>query len=86
MSKILILSPYPEGEAAGQRLKYEQYYASWKKQGYELHKSSFFDQNTWDILWKKGFLLKKIIGNYKFIHLEQNLDKLYNKYKFHEKY
>jgi len=31
-------------------------------------------------------LLKKIIGNYKFIHLEQNLDKLYNKYKFHEKY
>tara|TARA_B100000787_G_scaffold75048_1_gene55292 strand:- start:86 stop:1159 length:1074 start_codon:yes stop_codon:yes gene_type:complete len=65
MSKILILSPYPEGEAAGQRLKYEQYYASWKKQGYELHKSSFFDQNTWDILWKKGFLLKKIIGTFK---------------------
>ena len=31
-------------------------------------------------------LLKKVIGGYKFTHLEQNLDKLYNKYKFYEKH
>ncbi len=62
MKKILILSPYPEGFAAGQRLKYEQYFSSWEKDGYELEKSSFFDKSTWDILWEKGFILKKAIG------------------------
>ena len=28
--KILIICPYPEGQAAGQRLKYEQYFDYWK--------------------------------------------------------
>ena len=46
MKKILILSPYPEGIAAGQRLKYEQYYNSWEAEGYELRKSAFFSLNT----------------------------------------
>tara|TARA_X000001036_G_scaffold374339_2_gene362684 strand:+ start:1634 stop:2707 length:1074 start_codon:yes stop_codon:yes gene_type:complete len=64
MKKILILSPYPEGVAAGQRLKYEQYYESWEKEGFSLTKSSFFNDKTWDILWKKGFLLRKILGTF----------------------
>ena len=50
MKKIFILSPYPEGIAAGQRLKYEQYFDSWESKGYELEKSSFFSISTWDIL------------------------------------
>ena len=54
MKRILILSPYPEGVAAGQRLKYEQYYSSWENAGFQLKKSSFFDNETWNILWKKG--------------------------------
>jgi len=62
MKKIFILSPYPEGIAAGQRLKYEQYFDSWESKGYELEKSSFFSISTWDILWKKGYLLRKIVG------------------------
>ena len=62
MKKIFILSPYPEGIAAGQRLKYEQYFNSWENEGYELDKSSFFSISTWDILWKKGYLLRKIVG------------------------
>ena len=48
--------------AAGQRLKYEQYYKSWEIAGYELKKSSFFNANTWNILWKRGYLLRKILG------------------------
>jgi glycosyltransferase involved in cell wall biosynthesis len=62
MKKILILSPYPEGIAAGQRLKYEQYYNSWEAEGYELRKSAFFSLNTWGVLWQKGYFLRKIIG------------------------
>ena len=34
--RILILCPFPEGEAAGQRLKYEQYFSSWKNDGYNI--------------------------------------------------
>ena len=30
-------------------------------------------------------LLQKIIGNYKFAHLDKNLDRLYNRYKSNEK-
>jgi glycosyltransferase involved in cell wall biosynthesis len=62
MKKILVLSPYPEGFAAGQRLKYEQYFSSWEEAGFTLYKSSFFDKRTWDILWKKGFYIKKVLG------------------------
>jgi len=62
MKKVLILSPYPEGMAAGQRLKYEQYFSSWEESGYQLQKSSFFSIKTWDILWKKGYIFKKILG------------------------
>ena len=55
MSKrILILCPFPEGEAAGQRLKYEQYFSSWKKEGYNIYISSFSDQSLWKVLYKKG--------------------------------
>ena len=39
IKRILILSPYPEGVAAGQRLKYEQYYSSWESAGFHLEKS-----------------------------------------------
>jgi glycosyltransferase involved in cell wall biosynthesis len=62
MKKILIMSPYPESLAAGQRLKYEQYFKSWEAKGYELQKSSFFSISTWDVLWSKGHLLRKITG------------------------
>ena len=62
MKKILILCPYPESMAAGQRLKYEQYFESWEASGYELQKSSFFSISTWDVLWSKGHLLRKITG------------------------
>ena len=44
--KILVICPYPEGVAAGQRLKYEQYFDSWTKDGYEITISSFFSKNS----------------------------------------
>lgn len=60
--KILILCPYPEGEAASQRLKYEQYFASWKSHGYEIEVSPFFSTETWKILYIKNITWKKIYG------------------------
>ena len=59
---ILIICPYPEGYAASQRLKYEQYFESWRHAGYELTVSSFFDFDTWKILYSDGFFIQKIVG------------------------
>ena len=60
--KILVVCPYPKGVAAGQRLKYEQYFDSWADAGYEVTVSPFFTNNTWDILWKEGQTVQKICG------------------------
>ena len=38
MSKrMLVLCPYPHGVAAGQRLKFEQYYDDWRAAGWDVH-------------------------------------------------
>jgi glycosyltransferase involved in cell wall biosynthesis len=62
MKRILILSPYPEGLAASQRLKYEQYFKSWMEADYDLTTSNFFNLNTWKILYKEGHYFKKLLG------------------------
>jgi L-malate glycosyltransferase len=64
VKRILVLSPYPEGFAASQRLKYEQYYGSWKNAGYDITTSSFFDLPTWKVLYVEGEYLKKFLGTF----------------------
>ena len=52
--RILVLCPYPEGEAAGQRLKYEQYFDHWEENGFQITVSSFSDQYLWNNLYASG--------------------------------
>jgi glycosyltransferase involved in cell wall biosynthesis len=63
--RVLIICPYPRGWAAGQRLKYEQYISHWEKNGYEVTISSFFDLDTWRVLYIKNNYIKKILGTIK---------------------
>jgi len=58
--KIIILCPHPENVAPGQRLKYEQYFESWKEEGYAITLSSFMSLRFWNIVYQKGYLLEKI--------------------------
>jgi glycosyltransferase involved in cell wall biosynthesis len=60
--RMLVLCPYPQGVAAGQRLKYEQYFADWRTAGWDITVSSFMDRAMWDIVWDKGNLAKKARG------------------------
>lgn len=60
--KILIICPYPEGLAAGQRLKYEQYFDFWKSNDYTLTISPFFGIKTWKVLYKPGFFFIKFFN------------------------
>jgi len=59
---ILILCPFPIGVAAGQRLKYEQYFDGWREQGYTIKISPFMSVNMWNTVYTHGNYTKKIYG------------------------
>jgi L-malate glycosyltransferase len=60
--RILIVCPFPEGQAAGQRLKYEQFFPSWKRHGFEIEISSFMDPQMWAVVYTEGNFFKKAFG------------------------
>ncbi len=60
--KILIFCPNPVGYAPAQRLKYEQYFSHWQKNGYEITVKPFFSERVQQVLYKKGFLFMKLYG------------------------
>jgi len=60
--RILIVCPFPQGVAAGQRLKYEQYFDHWRENGYEIVVSSFMDSAMWGIVYTRGNYIAKILG------------------------
>lgn len=60
--RMLVLCPYPQGVAAGQRLKYEQYFDDWRAAGWEIDVSSFMDRAMWDVVWEPGHLIAKALG------------------------
>lgn len=60
--RLLVLCPYPEGVAAGQRLKYEQYFNDWRSHGYEITVSPFMDDAMWKIVHQPGHLFAKSLG------------------------
>lgn len=62
MPRILVLCPYPQGVAAGQRLKYEQYLDDWRAAGFDVTVSSFMDMALWDRAYVGGHRLAKAIG------------------------
>lgn len=60
--KILIICPFPQGVAAGQRLKYEQYFDHWRENGYDITVSSFMDIPMWNIVYTPDNYAAKIFG------------------------
>ena len=59
--KMAVICPYPYGVAAGQRLKYEQYFSNWRENHFEIQIFPFMSHKLWKIAYKKGFLFSKII-------------------------
>lgn len=60
--KLLVLCPYPEGVAAGQRLKYEQYFDDWRSHGYEITVAPFMDDAMWRVVHQPGHYAGKVLG------------------------
>lgn len=59
---MLVLCPFPQGVAAGQRLKYEQYFDRWREDGWEIEVSPFMDDAMWKIVYEPGHICAKIVG------------------------
>jgi glycosyltransferase involved in cell wall biosynthesis len=59
MKKILVICPFPENEVPGQRLKYEQYFDSWREAGFEITISPFVSKKFMKIIYQpRKFHLK----------------------------
>lgn len=59
---MLVLCPFPYGVAAGQRLKYEQYFDDWRAMGFDIDASSFMDRRMWENAYTSGNYGAKILG------------------------
>lgn len=60
--RVLVVCPYPENEAPGQRLKYEQYFDHFRRNGYEVTVSPFFERVFYKVLYRSGYYAWKILG------------------------
>lgn len=60
--RLLVLCPFPYGVAAGQRLKYEQYFDDWHAEGFEITLSPFMDRPMWDVVYMPGRYFQKVLG------------------------
>lgn len=52
--RLAVVCPHPIGCAPSQRLKYEQYFASWRKNGFDVDVFPFWDEDAWKILYMPG--------------------------------
>ena len=59
---MLVICPFPVGVAAGQRLKYEQYFDDWRSLGIDITVSPYADMRLWDVLYRRGHLAAKVAG------------------------
>jgi len=62
---MLVLCPYPIGVAAGQRLKFEQYYDDWREAGWDISASPYMDLDLWSAAHQPGHLWTKLLGSLK---------------------
>lgn len=60
--RMLVICPFPQGVAAGQRLKYEQYFSIWRQNDWDIDISSFMDKKMWEIIYKQGNYFEKFLG------------------------
>jgi glycosyltransferase involved in cell wall biosynthesis len=56
----LFLTPYPPHCAPSQRLKFEQYYASFEEHDIEVVISPFVTSGLWPVLYRRGFWMRKL--------------------------
>jgi len=62
VKKLLIIAPYPLGEAPSQRFRFEQYLSHFEKNGWQCELHSFWSISAWKVLYQKGKYFQKFFG------------------------
>lgn len=60
--RIVVVSPHSVNCAPGQRLKYEQYFDSWRAAGYDVDVRPLWTEDLSRILYQRGHFLRKVLG------------------------
>ena len=60
--KVLILCPYPLGISPSQRFRFEQYLDILRERGIEFDVRPFLDIDTMRVVFKPGYMAKKVLG------------------------
>lgn len=60
--RIVLLAPYPFGQAPSQRFRFEQYIKNWESKGYDVAFFPFLSDKTWKLLYNDGSFVQKGIG------------------------
>ncbi|MBB6610839.1 glycosyltransferase family 4 protein [Pontibacter sp. Tf4] len=60
--KVLFIVPYPEGKAASQRYRVEQWLPVLQERGINYSLAPFWDVTTSAVLYRQGYSLQKLIG------------------------
>jgi glycosyltransferase involved in cell wall biosynthesis len=63
--KILFLLPYPLKESPSQRFRFEQYFGILSEKGYTYTAQTFLDSHNWQLFFKPGRILPKILALFK---------------------
>jgi glycosyltransferase involved in cell wall biosynthesis len=61
-TKILFLCPYPFGEVASQRFRFEQYFSTLTEHGFVFRQKAFYSRRTYKILYQPDKFLQKLRG------------------------
>lgn len=60
--KVFFLIPYPLHHSPSQRFRFEQYFDILRQAGITYHTQSFWDIQSWKILYKRGHQSAKVLG------------------------
>jgi len=59
--RVLFICPYPIGEAASQRFRFEQYFDFLIENKIDFETKSFLTHNAWQVLYRPGHLFQKMM-------------------------
>ncbi|WP_187263197.1 glycosyltransferase family 4 protein [Pontibacter beigongshangensis] len=60
--KVLFVVPYPLGQAASQRFRFEQYLPQLEQKGVLIQVIPFWSSSSWRVLYQRGKIIQKIGG------------------------
>lgn len=60
--RLLIIAPYPKGQAPSQRFRFEQYLDILKSEGIEIEYHAFLSEKTWGKIYNEGAFTAKVLG------------------------